>query len=257
MSTIRGLVNDIVGGRRPLDIETARAIIDSATRDKRIEDADELAPLRDLFAGGELRADIRSTTGGAAFLQGFVKHAQAQHEEVGDARASRTAELKPLAARFATDTLLGKEALADLLAQYRGTQPGESFRRPSEPGDSNQVTVNPKWVEDVRANLTDEVTTYMAGDRWQRLWMAMGQPSNVDWRAQYNDPNKTFEGYLAYRSAKRSPTGAAPLGDQVRAFERQKISNALETAGGDHDRAAANLGLSVPALERKIVEHGL
>jgi hypothetical protein len=257
MTSIRRLVNDIVSGSRPLNIETAREIIDSATSDKRIENTDELAPLRDLFAGDEVRSAFDSTRGGAAFLQGFMKHAQAHHDDVGDARSSQTRGLKPLAARYATDTLLSKDALEGMVAEYRGTQPGERFTRPAEPGDSNSVTVTPKWVEEVRSSLVKYVTTYMAGSRLQRLWQAMGESSNVDWKAQYNSPVKTFEGWLAHRSAKRSPTGAGPLDSQVRAFERQKIKNALNTAGGDHDRAAAILGLTLSGLERKIAEHGL
>jgi hypothetical protein len=257
MSKISGLVGDIVSGRRSLNIETAREIIDSATSDKRIEDAEELAPLRTLFAGDTIRSDVDSTKGGAAFLQGFMKHAQAQHDQVGEARDSRTRDLKPLAARFATEKLLSKDALKDLVAQYRGTQPGESYTRVPEPGDTTSVTVTPKWVEETREHLTEYVSTYMAGSRWERMWQAMGESSNVDWRANYNDPVKTFTMWLDHATVKRSPTGSAPLGDQVRAFERQKIKSALETAGGDHGRAAAILGLTVTALERKIVEHGL
>jgi hypothetical protein len=255
--SIRGLVNDIVAGRRPLNIETARDIIDSATSDKRIEDADELAPLRDLFAGDQIRSDVDATKGGAAFLQGFLKHAQTQHDEVGDSRTSRTRDLKPMAARFATESLLSRDALADITDRYRGTRPGESFLRPMEPGETTRATVTPEWVEGMREDLSKYVETYMAGSFWERMWQAMGESSNIDWRANYNSPVKTYEGWLAGRSVKRSPSGAPPLGDQVRAFEREKIRNALNTAGGDQDVAAGILGLSRSALARKMTEYGL
>jgi DNA-binding protein Fis len=257
MGSIRRMVNDIVSGRRTLDIETARDIIDNATGDKRIEESDELAPLRDLFESGQIRSDVSATKGGAAFIQGFLKHAQAQHDDIGESKSSRTRELKPMAARFATNTLLSKDALADYTALYKGTQPGETFRRPPEPGETTFVTVTPKWVEEMRNSLVKYVETHMAGSFWERMWQAMGESSNVDWKANYNAPVETYKRWLAGRSVRRSPTGSAPLDSQLREFERNKIRNAMDTAGGDREVAAGILGLSRSALERKLAEHGL
>ena len=255
MSEIKSMVGKLLSGQLKLDVPTAQKIIREVSKDSRVEGAGELAPLKELFTGDRFKSGVDGTTTGKKMLEGFVLNAARVHNKVGDAASPSVGSLRSLSVDYAAQ-LVSKEAVIELLKQYRGTT-ADDPHYDSVNSTTSIREVTPKIAEAWRQAAEKNLRKYLDGGAVQHFFTRLGVGKEFMDQVYENDPQDYIRRYLETYSTKRAPAGGQPLDAQVRALEVSRIKEALRDAGGDHDAAARHLGIDRTMLDRKIAAYGI
>jgi two-component system C4-dicarboxylate transport response regulator DctD len=85
----------------------------------------------------------------------------------------------------------------------------------------------------------------------------MQQLMAQDWPGNVRELRNAADRFVLGLSTSAAPALPAPLADQVSAFERMLIEQALRTAGGNVAEACNALGLPKQTLYHKLQKYGL
>ncbi len=201
MSDVKGLVGRLLTGQLKLDVPTAQKLIKEVARDDRVSGTDELAPLKELFAGDQFKAGVDGTTSGKRMLQGFVINATRVHDTAGEARSPEVRHLKSLSVEYTTQ-LLSKDAMVDLLKLYRGTTADDPHY--DSVGSTTSIReVTPKVAEAWRKAAEKDLTRYLEGGPVRRFIMRLGVGKEFINKVYENDPADYVRRYLETYSTRR------------------------------------------------------